>query len=129
MASLPPHIARMTAATETFAAQERTVRRGFWRKVQRTMGLVPFLEDAIAAFYCALDPATPRWVKAVLFGALAYFILPFDAVPDFVVGLGYTDDLAVLLGAIRAVDGHIRPAHREKAREILGQLKAGLRLS
>jgi uncharacterized membrane protein YkvA (DUF1232 family) len=112
-------------AEDTFAANERTIRRGFWGKAQRTLGIVPFLEDAVAAFYCALDPMTPRWVKAVLGGALAYFVLPFDAVPDFIAGLGYADDLAVLLGAIRAVDGHVRPEHREKARAAIERLKTG----
>jgi uncharacterized membrane protein YkvA (DUF1232 family) len=101
----------------------RLVRRSFWDKVRRTLGLVPFLEDAIAAFYCALDPATPGWVKATLIGALAYFILPFDAIPDFIVGLGYTDDLAVLAGAIKAVGAHITDEHRDRARATLRRLR------
>jgi uncharacterized membrane protein YkvA (DUF1232 family) len=105
--------------------QARSVRRGFWDKVRRTIGIVPFLEDAIAAFYCATDPATPSWVKATLFGALAYFILPFDAIPDFIAGLGYTDDLAVLLGAIRAVGSHVNEEHRARARATLERLRGG----
>lgn len=111
------------AAEDTIISDTARVRRGFWGKVQQTLGIVPFLEDAIAAFYCAIDPATPRWVKAALFGALAYFILPFDVIPDFIVGLGYTDDLAVLLGAIRAVGGYITDEHRAKARERLSTLR------
>jgi uncharacterized membrane protein YkvA (DUF1232 family) len=106
------------------AAQARSVRQGFWDKVRKTLGVVPFLEEAIAAFYCAIDPRTPGWVKATLFGALAYFILPFDAVPDFLAALGYTDDLAVLVGALRAVGGHVTEDHRSKARETLDRLRA-----
>ena len=106
-------------------AQARSVLRGFWAKVRKTLGVVPFLEEAIAAFYCATDPLTPSWVKATLFGALAYFILPFDAIPDFLVGLGYTDDLAVLLGALRAVGSHVTDEHRARARATLDRLRTG----
>jgi len=42
------------------------------------------------AFYCATDSATPLPIRATLMGALAYFILPFDAIPDILLGLGYT---------------------------------------
>jgi uncharacterized membrane protein YkvA (DUF1232 family) len=104
---------------------EETVRRYFLGKVRKTLGIVPFLEEALAAFYCALDPATPRWVKGVLLGALAYFILPFDAVPDLLVAVGYSDDFAVLLGAIRAVEGKVTDAHRERARQTLARLRDG----
>ena len=111
---------------ETLAgeAQSRSVRTGFWDKVRKTLGIVPFLEEAIAAFYCAIDPRTPGWVKGTLFGALAYFILPFDAIPDFLAGLGYTDDLAVLMAALRAVGGHVTDAHRARARDTLDRLRA-----
>ena len=49
---------------------------------------IPFAEDLVAAYYCALDRDTPGYVRAVLFGALAYFVLPIDVVPDFLAGLG-----------------------------------------
>lgn len=107
---------------EVLTPDEVRVRRGFWDKVRATIGRVGFLEEAIAAFYCATDPRTPKWVKATLLGALAYFILPIDGVPDFLAALGYTDDLAVLLGAIRAVGGHVTQAHRARARDALAKL-------
>ena len=102
--------------------EEAIVRRGFWDKVRGTLGKISFVEEAVAAFYAATDPMTPAWVKATLVGALAYFVLPFDGVPDFIVALGYTDDLAVLLGAMRAVGSHITNAHRERARATLRTL-------
>ncbi len=106
------------------ADRDRYVRRRFWDKIRRTLGRVPFLEDAIAAFYCATDRATPAAAKATLFAALAYFILPVDTIPDFLAALGYTDDLAVLLAAIRAVVQHITPEHRARARETLERLSS-----
>ena len=102
--------------------EEAVVRRGFWDKIRATLGQVSFVEEAVAAFYAALDPRTPGWVKATLVGALAYFVLPFDTVPDFIIALGYTDDLAVLLGALRAVGSHVTDEHRERARAAIDRL-------
>jgi uncharacterized membrane protein YkvA (DUF1232 family) len=63
-------------------------------------------------------------VKAVLVGALAYFVLPFDAIPDALPLVGFTDDAAVLLTALRMVAGHMRAEHREAARAALARMKA-----
>ena len=95
---------------------ERRVRQEFWQKVRRTLGKVPFTEDAVAAFHCATDPATPLRIRATLFGALAYFVMPFDIIPDFIAGLGYTDDAAVLLAAFTAAASHLTETHRQKAK-------------
>src|SRR5476649_1466000 len=95
---------------------EKIVRDGFWQKARKTLGRVPFTEDAVAAFHCATDTATPLRIRVLLFGALAYFVMPFDIIPDFIVGLGYTDDAAVLLAAFAAASAHITEAHRDKAR-------------
>lgn len=100
-------------------SDQTAVERGFWSKVKQTIGNVPFIEDAIASFYAATDRATPVRVKAVLFGALAYFILPLDAIPDFIPGVGFSDDAAVLAAAIAAVQRHITAQHRRRAREFL----------
>ena len=105
-------------------AQEAQVRRGFWQKARSTLGKVPFTEDAVAAFHCATDSATPLRIRAILFGALAYFILPFDAIPDILLGLGYTDDAAIMIAAFTAARAHITEAHRAKAREWLLKTQA-----
>jgi uncharacterized membrane protein YkvA (DUF1232 family) len=95
------------------------VRRGFWRKLKRVVAQIPFAEDLLAAYFCAMDRATPAYVRAVLLGALAYFILPLDVVPDVVALVGFTDDAAVLAAAIAAVRNHFRPEHRARARAAL----------
>jgi uncharacterized membrane protein YkvA (DUF1232 family) len=87
-----------------------------WVRVRQTLGRVPFVEDAVAAFYCATDAATPMRVRLTLFGAFAYFVLPFDVIPDFLLVLGYTDDAAVLLAAYAACRTYITEGHRMKAR-------------
>jgi uncharacterized membrane protein YkvA (DUF1232 family) len=106
-------------------SNEQKVRAGFWPKLARVFASIPFAEDAVAAYYCAFDRATPLKVKGVLLGALAYFILPIDAIPDFLLGLGFTDDMAVLLTAISMIRSHLRPEHYDKARETLDRLKSG----
>lgn len=98
---------------------ERLVRTGFWAKLRRVAGRTGFAREAVAAYYCAVDPATPARVKLILLSALAYFIVPVDAIPDFVAGLGFTDDAAVLLAAWRAVGSEIKDTHRERAQAAL----------
>ena len=105
-------------------AQDRdTLRRRFWLKLKQVAAKLPFIEDLLAAYYCAFDKETPRHVQAALLGAIAYFILPFDFIPDMLPVLGYTDDAAVLATAIRLVATHITDDHREAAR---AALKRGL---
>ena len=101
-------------------AQDReSVRRRFWIKLKQVVAKLPFAEDLLAAYYCAFDKQTPRHVQASLLGAIAYFILPFDFVPDVMPILGFTDDAAVLATAIRMVASHITTEHREAARAAL----------
>jgi uncharacterized membrane protein YkvA (DUF1232 family) len=102
-----------------FARDEETVRRGFWRKVKRVGARLPFAEDLLAAYYCAFDRDTPLPVKAALIGALAYFVLPFDGIPDMLPLLGFADDAAILATALRMVVGHMKPEHRAAARRAL----------
>ena len=99
------------------------VRREFWQKARRVAARLPFAEDLLAAYYCAFDRATPVQVKAALVGALAYFVLPVDAVPDVLPFVGFTDDAAVLLTALRMVGAHMRPEHRDAARAALARMK------
>jgi uncharacterized membrane protein YkvA (DUF1232 family) len=101
-------------------AQDReSVRKRFWSKLKRVAAQLPFAEDLLAAYYCAFDRQTPRHVQAALLGAIAYFILPFDFVPDMLPVLGFTDDAAVLATALRMVATHITPEHRDAARAAL----------
>jgi uncharacterized membrane protein YkvA (DUF1232 family) len=105
------------------AGDEQTVRAGFWPKFLRFAAGLPFAEDLLTAYYCAFDRDTPLHVKTALMGALAYFVLPFDVVPDMLLMVGFADDAAALLAALRLVTAHIRPIHREAARAALERLK------
>ncbi len=108
---------------------EDAVKERFFPKMARVLASVPFAEDLTAAYYCAFDKSTPLKAKGILIGALAYFVLPIDVVPDFILGLGFTDDMAVLFAAFNVVRTHIKPYHRERARETLDRLRQGGQVS
>jgi uncharacterized membrane protein YkvA (DUF1232 family) len=104
---------------DRLAQDSESVRRRFWIKFKKVVAKLPFAEELLAAYYCAFDKQTPRHVQGALLGAIAYFVLPFDFVPDMLPVLGFTDDAAILATAIRLVASHITPEHREAARAAL----------
>ena len=70
-------------------------------------------------YYTLQKPQIPKKVKFVIIGALGYFILPIDAIPDFAVGLGYTDDLGAIVFALIQVAMYIDQDVKKKAKEKL----------
>jgi uncharacterized membrane protein YkvA (DUF1232 family) len=107
---------------DRLAEDRESVRRRFWIKFKQVVARLPFAEDLLAAYYCAFDKQTPRHVQAALLGAIAYFILPFDFIPDMLPVLGFTDDAAVLATAMRLVASHITPEHHDAARAMLKRM-------
>jgi uncharacterized membrane protein YkvA (DUF1232 family) len=108
---------------ERLKQDEATVRRDFWRKFGRFAAQIPFAEDLLTAYNCAFDRYTPRHVRVALIAALAYFIAPFDIIPDMLPVVGLTDDAAVLAATFKLVWDHIQPVHREAARVTLERLR------
>jgi len=115
--------AEAEALIRRIAANEQELQRSFWKKLRGLAARLPFAEDLLTAHYCAFDRQTPLHVKAALFGALAYFVLPSDVIPDVLPVIGYTDDAAVLAAAIKLVSSHITPDHREAARRMLARMR------
>jgi len=107
---------------EQLQSNEAKVRRGFWRAVGRIAAQIPFAEDVLTAYYCAFDRSTPTYVRIALLAALAYFIDPFDLIPDVLPIIGLTDDAAVLGAATKLVFDQIKPEHRDAARDALARL-------
>ena len=101
----------------------RRLSRDLWRKLRGVAAHVPFAEDAVAIYYCALDRATPVHVRGAILAALAYFILPVDTLPDFMPVLGFTDDAAVLAATLKLISTSVRDEHRQAARRALGELE------
>ena len=116
-------IPRSQALTpQVVRVNEARVRRGFWPKLRKVFRQIPFAADALSLYYCAADPETPTSAKAMIMAALAYFVLPWDAIPDVFVGVGYTDDAAVIAGVIALIGRHLKPRHKQAARAFLDRL-------
>jgi uncharacterized membrane protein YkvA (DUF1232 family) len=111
------------ALTRGMIASEETLRRKFWRRVLREAASLPFLEQLLTAHYCAFDRNTPLYVKGVLVGAIVYFVLPDHLVPKYLTWIGLADDAAVIGAAVKAVTSHIKPEHREAARQRIARLR------
>lgn len=106
---------------EALSRHARVVEEGFWLKLRKVMGKLPFTEELCAAYYCAMDDETPTRVRGILLAALAYFVMPVDMIPDIVTGFGFTDDATVIATAIGIVGGYIKPLHHDKAKRFLGR--------
>lgn len=102
---------------------EVRVARGFWPKVRRTAARIPFADQLLSVWFAARDPQTPTTAKGIMLGALAYFVLPTDAIPDVFAGIGFTDDAAVIAALLAILGAHVKRRHREQAQAALERLK------
>jgi uncharacterized membrane protein YkvA (DUF1232 family) len=93
----------------------------FWRKIGRCARRAgaEVVRLAVALWVILREPATPRSSKAAILAALAYFVWPFDAAPDFLPGVGFVDDLAALGMALAAVEYLITPEIEAKTAALL----------
>ena len=106
---------------EEAAEKEARVRARFWPTVKKALRSIPFMDEVVAGYFAMLDPRTPAKSRLIIIAALAYFVSPFDAIPDFMLGLGFLDDASILMAAFAAVRSSIREEHREAARRALAE--------
>ncbi|MFF2480656.1 YkvA family protein [Paenibacillus sp. NPDC058071] len=102
-------------ASANAVKNEAAVKKGFWSKMKRAAGKIPFAKEAVSMYYCAIDAKTPVYAKGIAFAALAYFISPIDVIPDAIVVLGFTDDASVVAAALAAIGRHVTEDHKGKA--------------
>ncbi|AMC34289.1 YkvA family protein [Janthinobacterium sp. B9-8] len=95
----------------------------FWQKLKSfaIKAGKKVIEKALWLYYAAQRPETPAWAKAIIFGALAYFILPLDAIPDVIPVAGFSDDLGALAAAIGMVSMYITADIKERTAQKLQQ--------
>jgi uncharacterized membrane protein YkvA (DUF1232 family) len=101
------------------AQHARIVDNGFWPKLRKIAGRIPFAEDLAAAYFCVLDPTTPGRVRGVLLAALARFVLPASVMPEFLIVLGFTNEIAVTAIVVRMIRKHLKESHYVRARAAL----------
>lgn len=87
----------------------------FARVMRRAIRFLPMGRDVVAAWFVLQDRATPFWVKAQVAAALAYLILPFDAIPDVLGPVGFADDAAALGAMLMSIQNFITRYHYERA--------------
>lgn len=90
---------------------------GFWQKIKdfALQAGREVIEKALWLYYAAQRPDTPTWAKTVIYGALAYFISPLDAIPDVTPVIGFVDDLGALAAAVATVSAYINDEVRQQA--------------
>lgn len=109
----------MTPLIPTAVSAEDYSDETFWEKVARFAKRAgrEVIEKALWLHFAAQDEKTPVWAKTTMYGALAYFIVPADMIPDIIPGAGFTDDLGALAAAVTTVAVYITPAVKAKATE------------
>lgn len=95
----------------------------FWKKVKKYAKVAgsEVIDKALRLYYAMMDKDTPAWAKSIIVGALAYFILPLDAIPDLIPVAGYADDLGAIAAALAMVSVHIKEEHIAAAKEKVEQ--------
>ena len=108
----------MPLAHSTERYQQAYSEQGFWKKLARHAPHIgrQALEKALWLYYGLQNPAMPKWARRVVYGALGYFVLPLDAIPDLAPLVGYTDDIGVMSAALAMVALHIDEHARSQAR-------------
>ena len=103
--------------------EEGIEEKSFWEKVKKfsIKAGKEVIEKALWLYYTAQSPQTPPWAKAVIYGALVYFILPADAVPDAIPVVGFSDDLGALAAAVASVSLYITSDIKEKSSKKLSE--------
>ena len=94
---------------------------GLWKKVKslaKKAG-VKTIYMVLLLHYVLKSPDVPLEDKAKIYGALGYFILPIDLIPDFIPVVGYSDDVAALAFALHAVWKNVTPEIKERAQRKL----------
>ncbi|WP_394391061.1 YkvA family protein [Shewanella woodyi] len=101
------------------AATDGYSEEGFWLKVKQFAVKAgrEVIDNALCLYYAAKRPDTPKWAKTIIFGALAYFITPLDAIPDLTPMVGFTDDLGALAAALAMVAMYVDDTIKNQAAE------------
>lgn len=91
----------------------------FWDKIKSFAAKAGYelIRNALLLYYAMQSPTMPAKDKAIIVAVLGYFILPTDLIPDLIAVLGFTDDAAALIWAIKTVKQNITPEIESQAKK------------
>ena len=99
---------------------------GFWDKITGVLKKAgsEIIYKALQLFYATQNPTCPLAIKGTIYAALGYFILPIDLIPDFLPGVGFTDDLLAIGAAIGMarlyIDDNVNRQTKDKMHALFG---------
>lgn len=99
-----------------FEQGEKYINENLWYKVERLGKKISFAKDIFALFRYMKDPYVGWHRKAIVVGALVYFISPIDAIPDLIPFFGYMDDLGVIAAVLKFLGSELIPYYDKKYR-------------
>lgn len=93
----------------------------FWKKLAKVAGKAgeKLVYLALILYYELMDPNISMKDKGIIIGALGYFILPLDLLPDFIPAVGFADDLSAVIAAYKTIKNNITPEVEENAKRKL----------
>ncbi|MDA3860735.1 MAG: YkvA family protein [Melioribacteraceae bacterium] len=85
------------------------VENKLWVKLEKVGKKISFAKDLIALFHYLVDNSVSWHRKTIVAGALIYFVVPFDAIPDLAPLFGYMDDLGVITATLKFLGSELIP--------------------
>ena len=102
-------IAEPYSSEDHYYAGEKEVKERLWEKVERTGKKISFIKDVLALFNYMSDRRVQWYRKSIVVGALVYFIMPMDMIPDIAPLVGYMDDLGVITAVLKYLGHELIP--------------------
>ena len=90
---------------------------GLWDTIRKYAKIIgrETVKNILILYYTLQNPDVPKKVRAIIYGALGYFILPIDIIPDFIPIAGMTDDIAVVAAAIAFISQYVTQREKDMA--------------
>ena len=89
--------------------KEKYIDDNLWEKLERVGKKISFAKDILALVNYMRDPNVSWHRKSIIIGALIYFIVPIDAIPDIAPLIGYLDDLGVIAAVLKYLGNELIP--------------------
>lgn len=94
---------------DDYREKERFVEQNLWGKLEQVGKKLSFAKDIYALFNYLRDSYVSWHRKAIVVGALIYFISPIDTIPDLAPLFGYLDDLGVITAVMKFLGHELVP--------------------